>query len=417
MDSTSEPAKSDTVASASKKSGFETVITLTPVVLTVLATVLAGRSVGEMTQAQYHRSVAGQNQSKVGDQWAFFQAKKIRATEMEMTTDRIPVSFKPVKLEPEHVEICGDRLRRALETAHASAESLVSLSKDTGEARAQAAASAFSKRISANGAAPSELQEQLGKALKEQRAKGDGSVFTYFVPNKLPKADDVTADNEDWKEAANDADIAKAAKAIADREPEQKIAELTRNVKVDRLHLAIDASEAQGKAFETKCDPFNDVIKNINELIGGQVKLAAECHLAALVVAATSFSDSKAKKAAEEFIEDDKLVQVAAQELNDMFKAATHDYNQRRYTQEAKYNQRTAALYEVQVHHSSMLSDNHLERSKMFSYAMMATQAGVAIASLALAARRRSMLWLLAALVGIAALGYSAWVFKSTMVP
>jgi hypothetical protein len=64
-----------------------------------------------------------------------------------------------------------------------------------------------------------------------------------------------------------------------------------------------------------------------------------------------------------------------------------------------------------------MLSDNHLERSKMFSWAMMAMQAGVAVASLALAARRKSLLWLMAAFLGLAALGYSAWVFKSTMVP
>ena len=34
---------------------------MTPVVMTVIATVLAGLSSSEMTKAQYHRSVAGQN--------------------------------------------------------------------------------------------------------------------------------------------------------------------------------------------------------------------------------------------------------------------------------------------------------------------------------------------------------------------
>src|SRR4029077_16868601 len=59
----------------------------TPVLLTVVATFILGRSTSEMTQAQYQRSVAGQKQSKVGDQWAFFQAKRIRGDMHENTAD------------------------------------------------------------------------------------------------------------------------------------------------------------------------------------------------------------------------------------------------------------------------------------------------------------------------------------------
>src|SRR5579871_3748254 len=117
-------SKPDSSAPATPKSKFETVITLTPVVLTVFATVLAGQSMHEMTHAQYHRAVAGQNQSKVADQWAYFQAKKIRATEMEMTMDRISVSFKPAKLEPYHVQLCGERLTSALVEARTRARAL-----------------------------------------------------------------------------------------------------------------------------------------------------------------------------------------------------------------------------------------------------------------------------------------------------
>lgn len=50
----------------------------TPVVMTVIATLLAGLSSSEMTRAQYSRSMAAQLQSKAGDQWAYFQAKKMR---------------------------------------------------------------------------------------------------------------------------------------------------------------------------------------------------------------------------------------------------------------------------------------------------------------------------------------------------
>jgi hypothetical protein len=50
----------------------------TPVIMTVVATLLAGLSTKTMTKAQYVRALAAQPQSKSGDQWAFFQAKRLR---------------------------------------------------------------------------------------------------------------------------------------------------------------------------------------------------------------------------------------------------------------------------------------------------------------------------------------------------
>ena len=51
----------------------------TPIVMTVVATMLAGLATSEMTKAQYDRSYAAQLQSKAGDQWGYFQAKKLRS--------------------------------------------------------------------------------------------------------------------------------------------------------------------------------------------------------------------------------------------------------------------------------------------------------------------------------------------------
>jgi Domain of unknown function (DUF4337) len=51
----------------------------TPIVMTVIATMLAGLASSEMTKAQYDRSAAAQLQSKAGDQWGYFQAKKLRS--------------------------------------------------------------------------------------------------------------------------------------------------------------------------------------------------------------------------------------------------------------------------------------------------------------------------------------------------
>jgi hypothetical protein len=54
------------------------ILAVTPVVMTVVATLLAGLASSEMTRAQYDRALGAQLQSKAGDQWSYFQAKKLR---------------------------------------------------------------------------------------------------------------------------------------------------------------------------------------------------------------------------------------------------------------------------------------------------------------------------------------------------
>lgn len=54
------------------------ILLATPVVMTVVATLLAGLASSEMTTAQYDRALGAQLQSKAGDQWSYFQAKKLR---------------------------------------------------------------------------------------------------------------------------------------------------------------------------------------------------------------------------------------------------------------------------------------------------------------------------------------------------
>jgi hypothetical protein len=51
----------------------------TPVVMAVVSTMLAGLASSEMTKAQYDRAYAAQLQSKAGDQWSYYQAKKLRS--------------------------------------------------------------------------------------------------------------------------------------------------------------------------------------------------------------------------------------------------------------------------------------------------------------------------------------------------
>jgi len=63
------------------------VLGATPIVMTVIATMLAGLASSEMTKAQYDRSAAAQLQSKAGDQWGYYQAKKLRSAVARNTLD------------------------------------------------------------------------------------------------------------------------------------------------------------------------------------------------------------------------------------------------------------------------------------------------------------------------------------------
>src|SRR5712671_7957046 len=63
------------------------ILSATPVVMAVVATMLAGLASSEMTRAQYDRALAAQQQSKAGDQWSFFQAKRLRSALQHNTLD------------------------------------------------------------------------------------------------------------------------------------------------------------------------------------------------------------------------------------------------------------------------------------------------------------------------------------------
>lgn len=65
------------------------ILSVTPVIMTVVATLLAGLASSEMTKAQYDRALGAQLQSKAGDQWSYFQAKKMRAAIQRNSVDLV----------------------------------------------------------------------------------------------------------------------------------------------------------------------------------------------------------------------------------------------------------------------------------------------------------------------------------------
>ena len=76
------------------------ILAATPIVMTVLATMLAGLASSEMTKAQYDRSAAAQLQSKAGDQWSYFQAKKLRGASARNSLDLLAATVEIAPLNP-----------------------------------------------------------------------------------------------------------------------------------------------------------------------------------------------------------------------------------------------------------------------------------------------------------------------------
>jgi len=94
---------------AKPKSTFEKIVSTTPIALTVIATVLAGLSSSSMNLGQYYRGLATQAQSKAGDQWNLFQAKKLRQSGIDNTIAilssmaKAPAATMPVETGEENV--------------------------------------------------------------------------------------------------------------------------------------------------------------------------------------------------------------------------------------------------------------------------------------------------------------------------
>src|SRR5215469_10803060 len=83
---------------------FGRILSATPVVMAVVATMLAGLSSSEMTRAQYDRSLAAQQQSKAGDQWSFFQAKRLRGAMQRNTADLLQTVAEVHSFDPRILE-------------------------------------------------------------------------------------------------------------------------------------------------------------------------------------------------------------------------------------------------------------------------------------------------------------------------
>lgn len=279
------------------------VLTATPVVMTVIATALAGLASSEMTRAQYSRSLAAQLQSKAGDQWAFFQAKRLR----------------------------GAIQRNA-----------VDILQNTAEVHPLDAAVLNQAGI----AADSPSGQQTLAALQK---------------NELPPATVAPLVDPNMKAALA---------AIEDQQLDADVAKLLSLVTDSALADALRSAREQARVFDASVQPINQNVDRLEKfLAGGDKSLARD------------------------------------------FTAARLRYTAARYDAEARLNQAIANLYELQVHKGNIDAERHHKRSQRFFYGMLAAQAAVIISTFSLAARKRSLLWSLAAAAGAAAISFAVYVY------
>jgi hypothetical protein len=257
------------------------ILSATPIVMTVIATLLAGLASSEMTRAQYDRAFAAQLQSKAGDQWGYFQAKKMRAAMqrntlelLEATTDVHPIDNPALEKIP---AVAGSVTDPGVQTALAAVQS------DKPEAEVDAAVKA---------------------------------------------ADDKT------------------------------------------LAATLQSTRDQARNFDAALVPANAVFAQLEKSLPPGDK-------------------------------------SAARDLT----AAGMRFAALRYDAEAALNQNIGYLLELQVHKANISAERHHKRSQKFFFGMLAAQAAIIVSTFAMAARRRNLLWTLAAVAGLAAIVFAIYVY------
>jgi Domain of unknown function (DUF4337) len=395
------------------RTSWNSILTATPVVLTVLATIMAGLSNSEMTLAQYYRSLAAQCQSKAGDQWAFFQAKRIRGTNLEMTIDLLHATAPSGPWEVGQLVSAVDRLlaelRRAGKLTNQLTNVLGSARPNLGSAAASLTQKANVLRLVIDDSIAT--TEQSRNRLRQELARPEvQQALACLATQNLPAAATTPI---------NDLNIVPALDAVRQRRPEDETTPLVRQIPTDALQRAIEQAEANVQAVEQADKPFSDVFGRVHRLLQEQVGSAQR-----FLRAARDFDDVLADlpgnatgalnevfNTAAELARHSGSLRSIADDLNIDFKAAQLGYDARRYDREAQFNQEAAGLYEVQVRKDSASSERHRTRSKHFFYGMLAAQAGVTIATISLAVKHKSVLWSMASLAGIGAILFGLYVY------
>jgi Domain of unknown function (DUF4337) len=343
-----------------KRTLWETIIVSTPVVLTVIATILAGLSNSELNLAQYSRALAAQMQSKASDQWSYFQAKKLRSEQSKNTAEILQSILQPVPFTVADLGSAGNRLVAQMKEVQSSAES-----PDTGQHL-------------------SRVMSLVGQIKKAATQPDQSDALAAYGRGEMPKIEDQPIQDPQVVDAmrnfdshASDTDLEHEAGKIPQESLDQAIA--VANANITAFSDALDKADQSHAGFGKLSNDISTETTAFDSLLTPGDSIAIVRNLASQLTGAVSVAQLK--------------------------------YEANRYNAEARYNQVVAQLYEIQVRKDGFTSDRHRARSREFFYGMLAAQAGVTIATFALAVRRRSVLWGLAASAGLAAITFATYVY------
>lgn len=400
------PAKAPEEAAKAPKTVWETVLTTTPVVLTVLATTLAGLSSSEMTRAQYYRAMAAQYQSKATDQWSFFQAKRVRGTVLEESLAASP--GRPNRIDGAGLSATVQGIAGLLRTGEEQA------------GRMRKTVESLDVRPAPIGEAAANLQT-VAAAKAEEASQALGEVHARLDQDSVHKAlaalgsEDLSLGQAEKR--TDDPAVRAALKALEERRPDSDLVPLVLPISEGQIRQAVETAEANIKAFDDANHWIDKELKPLDAGVGKFEALATAFHRAVEEmrdagdeVTRTTPGQAELRDGIDSLARTDTSLQRRLAGLRD-YTAARKEFTARRYRREADYDLQAAWPYELQVAKSGVDSERHRLRSQRFFFAMLAAQAGTAIASLALAARQRSALWTLAGLAGLTALAFSVYVY------
>ena len=342
------------------KSKWDKIVTSTPVVMTILATLLAGLSSSESNQAQYYRSLSAQNQSKAGDQWSFFQAKKLLAATHTDNVKGMRNLGDMTTLTPESFAVVAAHLHQHFSSGSNNVE------------KAHA------------------IQEQIIPLLTEPDIKKAIEMLTTPLPPLGALK-------------ISDAKVRDAYEILKRNQGDDAPRSTFGGVDAGALQEALKVAGRNVQASDDELQPVKIGIARLERLLN---------QLANISRAASQSTTQHAPGFS--FAATDREIPGEVRQLAADFTVAELRFDAARQDREAKLNQQSAYLYEVAVRKTSWQSDRSLIRSRYFFYGMLGAQAAVLIATFSLAVRERSWMWSIAASIGVMAMAYAGYVYLYT---
>ncbi|MGA2864897.1 MAG: DUF4337 family protein [Verrucomicrobiota bacterium] len=202
------------------------ILSATPVVMAVLATMLAGLASSEMTRAQYDRSLGAQQQSKAGDQWSFFQAKRLRGAIQRNTADLLQTMAEVRAFDPAALKQAAEQLQ-----TQASQPGSVELGK-----------------------------ELLGVL----ESPGGQQALTFLRTGQAPAAPTgLTLDPQ----------TRAAMEGVETSMPDTEMKGLLAQVSLNSLDASLKAARDQAQAYDAATKPLNQAIDQMDNLLAREATL------------------------------------------------------------------------------------------------------------------------------------------------